>query len=222
MFKRLFTPVILLCLTALILGACSSGEEKDVVATVNGEEISKADYETELENTKATYAQQGINLDDFDEKQMEELETSILDQLINTKLVLQTSADEGIAIEQTEIDTELEGIKSQFEDDKQFEEALAETNLTEEKLEKQVREQLTVSEYFKSEIGEITVSEEEVKTFYDQYKKQLEGQEQEVPEFETIQPQLEQQATAQKKNEKVSELLEELRKVNEKNIEILL
>ena len=80
-----------------ILGACSSEELKadksekkaEMAATVNGEEILKKDYETQLKTTKAYFQQQGMNLEDLDSKTQEEFEQSVLDQLINTKLFLQ-------------------------------------------------------------------------------------------------------------------------------------
>ena len=61
------------------------------------------------------------------------------------------------------------------------------------------------------------------KSTYKLYKKQIESQGQELPDqdFNTVKPQMEQQAIVQKKNEKIGELIESLRKTNEKNIKIL-
>ncbi len=229
LFKKTSKWFILLGITVLILAACSgNGEDKsskssdEVVATVNGEEILKADYETELENTKNMYAQQGMNLDDLGDDMKEQIEQSVLNQLVNTKLVLQTAAEEGVTAEQKEIDSEMDTIKSQFEDDKKFKEALEENKITEEDLKLQVKDQLTITKYLDNTIGEIKVTDEEVEVIYNQYKESAETQEQEPEDFETMKPQLEQQAIAQKKSEKVNELIEELRSENEKNIEITL
>jgi len=222
MLKRTSRWVSLLAVIGFILAGCSSEEAGTVVAKVNGEEISREDYEKELEITKSAYAQQGVNLDDLDKQAVEELESSVLDQLINTQLVLQTSKDEGMVVKESEINTELDTIKSQFEDDKKFEAALKEMDLTEATLKEQVKTQLTITKYVESQIGKINVTDEEVKALYDQYKQQTESQDQKAEPFESIKPQLEQQVIAQKRNEEASVVIGELRKANEDNIEILL
>ena len=222
MFKRASKWFILLGMITLILGACSEEKSSEVVATVNGEEILKADYETELENTKNMYTQQGMNLDDLDDEMKEQVELSVLNQLVNTKLVLQSAKEDGITVEQSEVDSEMDAIKSQFEDDTKYEEKLKENKITEKELKVQVKNQLTITKYLDSTIGKIEVTEDEVTGKYEEYKKALESQKQEPEDFKTIKPQLEQQVTAEKKNEKVNKLIEDLRTKNEKNIEITL
>jgi sulfur carrier protein ThiS len=227
MGKRMSILFILMSVAVLVLGACSSDKaeeknNKEVVAKVNGENIPAEDYQKELESTKAMYAQQGMDFEEIDGEMKEQVERSVLDQLINTKLVLQSAENDGISVEQEEVDSEIGNVKGQFEDDKQFKAALEENKLTEEELTQQVREQLIITRYFDQNIGDISVSEDEMKVYYDQYKEQAESMEQEVQDFETMKPELEQQAVAQKKNEKVSELIESLRADNEENIEILL
>jgi len=223
---------IVLAIVVMILGACSNNDSSDkkesskegskVVATVNGEEISRADFETEMENTKATYAQQGMNIDEMDKEQQKEFEQVVLNQLINTKLVLQTAEEGKVSVEQKDIDGEIKNIKSQFEDEAKFKEALKEGKITEDELKEQVKTQLTVTKFLESKIGEIDVTEEELKAVYNQYKEAAELQKQEPEKFETMKPQLEQQAIAQKQGEKVNEVIEELRSSNEKNIKITL
>ncbi|MBT2757397.1 SurA N-terminal domain-containing protein [Mesobacillus foraminis] len=231
MFKRISAWFIILGLAA-ILGACSSNEASDkskedasketkneeAVATVNGKEILKSDYENSLKSAKATYEQQGIKLDSKTEKEME---TGVLDQLINTELVRQSAEAEDISIKQSQVDSELANIKSQFEDDAKYKEALKQNKVTEEELKKQVKQQMVITEYLDGAIGKVTVTEDEVKVIYDQYKAQTESQDQKAEKFETVKAQLEQQAIAQKKNEKVNQLVEDLRKKNEENIKIL-
>ncbi|MFS0639211.1 SurA N-terminal domain-containing protein [Mesobacillus foraminis] len=226
MFKRISAWFIILGLAA-ILGACSSNEASDknkeakseeAVATVNGKEILKSDYENSLKSAKATYEKQGIEVDSKTEKEME---TGVLDQLINTELVRQSAEAEDISIKQSQVNSELANIKSQFEDDAKYKEALKQNKVTEEELKKQVKQQMVITEYLEGAIGKVTVTEDEVKVIYDQYKAQTESQDQKAEKFETVKPQLEQQAIAQKKNEKVNKFVEDLRKKNEENIKIL-
>lgn len=231
MMKRIFTGIFLLSIAVLVLGACSKDSSKgnaeqnknkeDLVATVDGEGISKQQYEKELEATKASYEQQGMPADQMDSKMKAELEKSVLDQMVNAELLLQTAEKDGISVDQKEMDTELENIKSNFENDKQFEEALKKNKLTESDLKEQMKKQMMVTKYLDSKIGKVEVTEQEVQSLYDQYKQQAESQKQKPEELAKIKPQLEQQVLTQKKQEKTSKLVEEIRKVNEDNIKIL-
>jgi len=114
-------------------------------------------------------------------------------------------------------------MKSHYEDTMKYQEALKENQLTEETVKEEIRDQLILTKFIDNKIGKITVSEDEMQSTYKLYKKQIESQGQELPDqdFNTVKPQMEQQALVQKKNEKIGELIESLRKTNEKNIKIL-
>lgn len=229
MMKRIFTGILLLSIAVLVLGACSKDSSKgnaekenkeDLVATVDGKGISKQEYNKELESMKASYEQQGMPADQMDSKMKKELEKSVLDQLINAELLLQTAEKDGVSIKEKEVDAELEKIKTNFGDEKQFEEALKKNKMTEKELKSQLKKQMTVNNYLDSKVGKVEASEQEIQALYDQYKQQAEGQKQKPEELEKIKPQLEQQVLSQKENEKITKLVEELRKKNEDKIKI--
>lgn len=221
----------LISVMVVLLGACSNEGSKadedeknsEIVATVNGEEILKTDVENQLKASKAYFQQQGMNLDQLDTNAQQEFKQSILDQLINTELLLQAAQNEGISVEQNEIDSEVDKTKSQYGDTKKYQEALKENQLTEKTLKKEIRDQLILTKFFDEKIGEITVSEDEIKSTYEQYKKQVESQGQELSDqdFEKVKPQMEEQVIAQKKNEKIGKIIENLRKTNKETIKIL-
>ncbi|MBT2684696.1 SurA N-terminal domain-containing protein [Bacillus sp. ISL-37] len=230
MMKRILTGILLLSVAVLVLGACSNDSSKgdtekenkeDMVATVDGKGISKQDFEKELDVMKANYEQQGMPVDQMDEKQKEELEKSVLDQMINAELLLQTAEKDGISIEDKEVDAELEKIKGNFEDEKQFEDTLKQNEMTEKELKGQLKKQMTVNKYLDSKVGKVEATDEEIQAMYDQYKQMAQAQEQEPEELEKIKPQLEQQVLSGKEDEKISKLVEELRKKNEDKIKIL-
>lgn len=230
MMKRIFSGVLLLSIAVLLLGACSNNDstkqnaEKettgDVVATVDGKDISKKDYDKELESMKATYEQQGMPADQMDSKMLAELEQSVLDQMINAELLLQTAEKDGVSVEQKELDAELEKIKTNFADEKQYEDALKQNELTEKELMAQLKKQMTVIQYLDSKIGKVEASDEEIQAMYDQYKQQVEGQKQTPEELDKIKPELEQQILAQKKDEQTTKLVEQIRKDNEDKVKI--
>jgi hypothetical protein len=230
MMKRIFTGILLLSIAVLVLGACSKDSSKgnvekenkeDLVATVDGKGISKKEYNKELEGMKASYEQQGMPADQMDSKMKKELEKSVLDNMINAELLLQTAEKNGISTEQKEVDAELEKIKSNFEDEKKFEEALKKNKLTEKELKGQLKKQMTVTKYLDSKIGKVEATDQEVQVMYDQYKKQLESQKQQPEELEKIKPQLEQQVLSQKKDEQISKIVEKIRKENEDKVKVI-
>lgn len=229
MMKRIFTGILLLSIAVLVLGACSKDSSKsnaekenkeDLVATVDGKGISKKEYNKELEAMKASYEQQGMPTDQMDEKMKEQLEKTVLDNMINAELLLQTAEKNDVSVEEKEVDAELEKIKANFEDDKKFEEALKTNKMTEKQLKAQLKKQMKVNKYIDSKIGKVEATPQEIQAMYDQYKKQLESQKQKPEEFAKISPQLEQQVLAKKENEKVSELVEKIRKENEDKVKI--
>lgn len=229
MMKRIFTGILLLSIAVLVLGACSKDSSKsnaekenkeDLVATVDGKGISKKEYNKELEAMKASYEQQGMPTDQMDEKMKEQLEKTVLDNMINAELLLQTAEKNDVSVEEKEVDAELEKIKANFEDDKKFEEALKTNKMTEKQLKAQLKKQITVNKYIDSKIGKVEATPQEIQAMYDQYKKQLESQKQKPEEFAKISPQLEQQVLTKKENEKVSELVEKIRKENEDKVKI--
>jgi len=230
MMKRIFSGILLLSIAVLVLGACSNNDstkqnaEKettgDVVATVDGKDISKKDYDKELESMKATYEQQGMTADQMDSKMLADLEQSVLDQMINAELLLQTAEKDGVSVAQKELDAELEKIKTNFADEKQYEDALKQNELTEKELMAQLKKQMTVIQYLDSKIGKVEASDEEIQAMYDQYKQQVEGQKQTPEELDKIKPELEQQILAQKKDEQTTKLVEQIRKDNEDKVKI--
>lgn len=228
--KRFITGFLLLSIMVLVLGACSKDSSKgnaeknnkeDLVATVDGEGISKQEYNKELKAMKASYEQQGMPADQMDGKMKKELEKSVLDQMINAELLLQTAEKNGISIKQKEVDAELEKIKANFENEKQFEAELKKNKLNENELKDQLKKQMAVSKYLESKIGKVEATDQEIQAMYDQYKQQAESQKQKPEALEKMKPQLEQQVLSQKENEQISKLVEEIRKKNEDKVKIL-
>ncbi|MFD1738196.1 SurA N-terminal domain-containing protein [Bacillus salitolerans] len=222
MKKRILMGFLVLGLSVMILGACnnSSSTDNDPVATVDGEEITRTDYETLLQSVKENYTARGIDTENLDDETKKQLEEQVINQLVNTKILLQAAKAEGITVEQEEIDQSLADMKANFEGDQAYQDALEKNKLTEESLKGKIQEELYITKYIDQRVGEVEVSEDEVKKLYDEYKLSAVTNQQEVQEYEEIKEILEQQAVSQKKQEKVSEMIETLRE--EHDIKVLL
>lgn len=227
--KKYTYLISLVLLTGVLLTGVllvgSSAEQLDKVATVNGEPLDLAAYTQQLEQTKAAYKQQqGLDLDAEENKEaLKQVKQMLLDEMITHTLLLQQAEKEGIQLTEDDIQEQLTLIKSRFSDQAQFEDALEASGLTLEDLEKDISDLLMIDQYLAQAIPEeITVSEEEVSSYYDYYKEQIEQTQagETVPELEEIKPQIEVFLKEQKSLQAKNDFLETLK--SDSKIEILI
>ncbi len=162
----------LFLLTAVaVMAACASGngegngDSDEVVAIVNGVEITRTVFEQQLEAQMQQYQAQGMQIDD---EQRSEIEEQLLDQLIARELILQDGRDRGIAPSDEDVAAQLEQIKAQFPSEEAFEEALAQQNLTLEEIESDIAEQMVIEEILQGDVlSDTQIGEEAAREFYD-------------------------------------------------------
>lgn len=216
--KTLLSVIAMIAIFALAGCGEDLAISEDAVAIVNGQEIKNHEFETALEQSKALYSQQGIDLESADQELVTQVHEQILNEIINQKLLLQDAEKKGYQASQETTKEKLDQITSQFPDEDQLNEALEQNKLTLEDLEEEISQQDIIEQYTASEVGDVDVSEQEIRDFYDQYKQQ--ASEEELPDFQDIEPIIKEQLTMQKKQEQVSEIVERLK--SESEIKILL
>lgn len=184
----------------------------DVVAEVNGTEINKEDFESaymsQFQNMAMQAQMSGQEID------QDQLKVQVADSLVAQELLVQETENRNIEATEDELDETLTAIAAQngLESSEEFLAALEEQGLSEEEVMEQVASQVKVDKLVAEEAGEITVSEEELQTFYDEITGQQEDAESgDMPAFEEIKPELEAQMVQQKENDAVLELVAELR-----------
>ncbi|MGP4059979.1 SurA N-terminal domain-containing protein [Halobacillus sp. H74] len=182
------------------------------VAVVNGEELSREEFNQQLDIMKQQYEQYGMDI----EGQEDQIKQSVVDQMIGAELLSQKAEEADIEISSEEVDQRYEEMTGQFENEEQLQAALDENNTTEEELKEQVKLQMKVDEYIAGETEETEVAEEELQTQYDTLKEQQED----VGSFEEVKPTLEQQLKTQKEHEQVTKLVEKLREEAEVEVKI--
>lgn len=184
----------------------------DVVAEVNGTEINKEVFESaymsQFQNMAMQAQMSGQEID------QDQLKVQVADSLVAQELLVQETENRNIEATEDELDETLTAIAAQngLESSEEFLAALEEQGLSEEEVMEQVASQVKVDKLVAEEAGEITVSEEELQTFYDEITGQQEDAESgDMPAFEEIKPELEAQMVQQKENDAVLELVAELR-----------
>ena len=158
--------------TIMVLAACAGDngasveDTDDVVAVVNGREISRSTYEQQMQAQMQQYQAQGMEIGD---EQREALEEQLLDQLIARELLLQDGEERGIAPSDDEVSAQLDQIRSQFPNEEAFEDALEQQNLTLQEIESDIAEQIIIEEILQGDVlADAGVGEDAAREFYDE------------------------------------------------------
>lgn len=186
-------------------------EEKqypDVVARINGEEVSKEDFKESLSQMQQVASQQGADLSN--PTIQSQIETEAMNAIVSTRLLVQAAADAGVTVSDKDVDAEVSSLEAQFGGSDGLQEQMSNVGVTEDELRTSIREQLTVDAYLEQqpELADLTVSDEEISSFYDT----LASQGQDVPELDDdLSSQIEQQLLFQKQQEATNAVINRLR-----------
>jgi parvulin-like peptidyl-prolyl isomerase len=175
-------------------------ESSDIVARVNSQDIGRA----ELEAFEAQIAAgQGIEVSSLDEETRNQLQEQALDNLISQTLVQQKAEEMGIVATEADIDTQIESIKAQFEDEAEYQEALNQEGFSEAELRKDVADDIVAQKYIDQAIDfeSVTVTEEEIEAEYDRVAEANED----LPELSEVRDQIESSIIQQKQQQIVSQ-----------------
>ncbi len=178
----------------------------DVVAVVNGTEISADTFEQSVaRTTELAVAQGALPTDPTVRAQIEE---QAIDVLVNTTLFLEAAREAGITTTPEAVAEQYILIQEQFGGEAALAAELERQNMTPADLNADIEEQLIVDEYITTEAGlnELEVTAEEIQAFYDSIPA---GEN--VPSLEELAPQIEQQIQANTQQEAVQNLIDMLR-----------
>lgn len=123
------------------IAACSSNESASgltggVAATVNGTEIAEDDVTTVIENLRASYS-----LEDQDAwgnylasmgTTPDEIRSNVIDSFVEQELQKQGAEERGVAVEDSEIDTYVNYIKANYDNDEKWQQALQQAGFDDE------------------------------------------------------------------------------------------
>ncbi len=195
----------------------------DAMLIINGEEITRGEFDDQFDRTKQMVSQQyGVDLDSEENAMMiPELQHQTVENLIGQRVLKQTAESKGLEVTEEQIDQNIGMLVEQFGGEEGFQEALEVDDLTEEDLEKLVYEELLISQLFEAELNleDFEITDKEIETFYAQYQMSMEQQGEEVPPLEEVKDQITQQLQQQKSQEEQQNYITEL--VDDSDIERL-
>ncbi len=195
----------------------------EVVATVNGTEITKDDF---VQTYQSQYQQMAMQQQAGGQAPDEEqLKTQVAEQLVNNELLRQGAEDAGIKATDKDIDTTLDEIAKQsgLGSGDEVVSALEQQGISAEQVRQDAASQFAITTYIEQEADIAEPSDEELKAQYDAMVEQQSaagGSAEEVPSFEEMKDQLAQQATMQQQNEAATEIAGKLRESGDVTINV--
>ena len=133
----------------------------DVIARVNGEAISKSDFDEAVQEIEAR-AGEPVPAD-----QRDRVLRGVLDELVAYRLLVQESRTRNTAINDAELEARIATIRQQFPTPEAFQQVLEQRNMSLEQLRAEVREDLVVAKLLEAQLGATTtVTPEQMTDFY--------------------------------------------------------
>jgi hypothetical protein len=190
-------------------------ENSKVVARVNGKEIKKKDLDFQIQ--KLAQSQQ-VSVPGEQTEERKKFEQEELNHMINSALLAQDAEKQEFRPKKEEVDAQYSALISQVGGEEKLNQALQNIGITAEQLREDMANQIMLEQYlnFIKEKNEISVTDEEVKAFYET---QVAPQDPKI-EFAAVQPRIRQALEQQKLNQPLSEIIQNLRKEAEITISL--
>jgi peptidyl-prolyl cis-trans isomerase SurA len=143
---------------------CQHGHNPDVVATVNGKPIMRADVDVQYQETLGDSHQQPS------EEQADIVRLNIVHNLIDHEILMQRAARLNLTANDEEVQSKLEEIKAPYTQE-EFDKRLAQQHMTLDKLKDEIRRNKTEEKLFNKEINsKINITDADISGFYNAHK----------------------------------------------------
>jgi foldase protein PrsA len=165
---RRFVLTMSILAAALVISACSGlpfqlPGQADVAATVNGNPITRADYERQVSLATTYLKNQGVDATTEEGKQtIATMRDELLDQMIDQEIINQAAAKEGLSVTAAEIDTQIAETVVQAGGQEILDAWYTSSGFTKEEYRQAVREQLTGDKLFQKVVVAVPTTAEQV------------------------------------------------------------
>lgn len=156
----------LISLAGLALSGCPQQprpkQDPNVVARVNGQAISRAEFEAEL--SRESQAMEGGAA--RTREQTEPYKRTTLEAFVRRLVLLQAALDAGVEVSPDEVDSRMMALTSEYPANT-LDAALAESRLSRDELERRTRDQLTIEKLLHQEVYQrVAVTEAELRQYH--------------------------------------------------------
>lgn len=171
--RHFFVPVLTSALLVATFAGCHSAPSPDVMATVNGKNIMRADVE------KYYKASLGDNPQPPSTERADIVRLNILHELIEDEIIQQRAAKLNLAATDEDVNAKLTEMKAPYTQE-EFDRQLKQRNITLDDLKRDIRRSLTREKLQNKEIeSKINISDADITGYYNAHK----------AEFNLIEPQ---------------------------------
>jgi hypothetical protein len=193
--------------TNLFGSILSAQSGREVVATVNGEKIINSELQNIIKQFEVSASMGGADTTDPDTQA--EMRSQALEMLINTTLLKQAASEKGIEVTDEQVDERLKQITEEIGGQEVLNERMSEIGINEDRLRSDIRDEILIDKLFDDVFAQkqTSVSEEEIKEFYDQTG----GEEAGLPPLEEVADQIEMEINSAREQGYVQEYLLELK-----------
>lgn len=166
--KRSFI-VSLMLLVIFVFSGCS-GQNEEVVATVNGEEITKKQFDEYYNMLKKSYESEAGKLDEKKDKTLlKNIQDKAYEDLVLQVLIKQQAEKEGIKVQDKEVENDLKSVKERM-GEKGYKDFIERTGITEKELLRQLKVEKMYNELRNKVTSGVKVSDDEVEKYYEENK----------------------------------------------------
>jgi peptidyl-prolyl cis-trans isomerase C len=133
-----------------------------VLARVNGDEITRAEFEQNVRNIEGRAGRE------VPAEQRDEVLRGLLDEMVAVRLLQQEAARRQLTVDSARLEAALKQLRSQFPTDAAFKQALVAQKMSLDDLRKEARQNLVVTDMLEQEVGkQIDVKPSDVSAFYE-------------------------------------------------------
>jgi len=174
--KRLI--LLAFCLLVLLVAGCggtsTASLSSDDAAVVGSKPITKDQFQSLMDRAKKSYESQKRPFPKPGSTEYEQLKGQAVTFLIQRAEFEQEAEGMGIKITDDKVNKRIEQLKKQFYggSEQRYEKTLKQQGLTQDQAKEEVRAQLISEELFKKVTGNVSVSKDEVKAYYNSHKSQ--------------------------------------------------
>lgn len=186
--RRIIARTILpLALATFVAAGCGGqdgvlgvgGIPDDAVCTVDGNPVTKAEFDRLFGNAEQQYEDNGRDFPKKGSKEYDSLRSDLVEYLVQQKLIENQAEKFDIEVSQKEIDKGVEDLKEQVAegDEKKFKEEMERVNYTEELVEQDVRFDVMSRKLYERITKDVKVSDKEAREYYEENPDQFAKQE---------------------------------------------
>lgn len=160
-------------LALFVLAACTQQvkpqQDPNVIATVNGEPIMRAEFEQQL--AREAQAMEGVG--PRTPEQMEPYKQTLLDTMVEKLLLLQAARAAGVTVTADEVDRRVLALSSEYPAGT-FDEALSQSQTTRDALTRTTRQQLTIEKLFQTQVfSRVAVTEDQIRRYFEEHAEEF-------------------------------------------------